>query len=717
MPIMLKEFYTTGVISDTKNIPNPGELLQAERRKQTVDPNRLHEFLEGSKEKSESFKRIVQQIERDPVLTSSPRMYDMSKAEQRDVTVDKINRLSKYIEVESFSDFNLRLNILSVFDPQVMTRIGVNLGLFLSCVRGSGTFEQLKFWALDQNCAYIRNIYGCFAMTELAHGSNVAGIETTATFDKESDEFVINTPHIGATKWWIGGAAHSATHSSVYARLIVDGKDYGVKAFVVPLRDINHELNPGITVGDIGAKMGRDGIDNGWIQFSNVRIPRFFMLQKWCTVSRNGTVKMPPLEQLSYSALLGGRVMMVNDSYRMTARVSTIALRYAIGRRQFKAKESDALETQLLDYPLHQRRLLPYLAAAYVMAAGSYRIDQIINETTEALEDAVDNDDAKEIEKCIGQMKSLFIDSGSLKSTCTWLAAEAIDQCRQACGGHGYSAYSGFGKAYADWAVQCTWEGDNNVLGLNIGKPIVKHSLAVLKEDKVVYGSTSFLTHTKQHLNDKPALTDVKDARDLKKVVAAIELAILRLAARTAKIVEGNGMDYGVVGNDLVNLSKLKCHHFLLKEFSERLNENSYKEVNPILATLGALHGATQVFDRYAGIFLAEKAVSPEFISGLNATIIPELCAEIRPHVVGLTDGFQQSDAMINSGLGCYDGNTYENYFRIVKQLNPPENFKAPYSDKLEAMLRRQTLEVRDRGEKSEEAEEILSVKVDDEED
>ena len=250
--------------------------------------------------------------------------------------------------------------MVGVFDPQVGTRIGVNLGLFLSCIRGNGTAEQLKYWAFDKETSNIKGIYGCFGMTELAHGSNVAGLETTATFDKETDEFVINTPHIGATKWWIGGAAHSATHCSVYARLIVDGEDYGVKTFVVPLRDSNHDLMPGVTVGDIGAKMGRDGIDNGWIQFSNVRIPRFFMLQKFCKVSADGDVVLPPLEQLSYSALLGGRVMMVLDSYRMLARMSTIALRYAIGRRQFKGDNVDqndpnALETQLIDYPLHQR--------------------------------------------------------------------------------------------------------------------------------------------------------------------------------------------------------------------------------------------------------------------------------------------------------------------------------------------------------------------------
>jgi acyl-CoA oxidase len=58
-----------------------------------------------------------------------------------------------------------------------------------------------------------KGVIGCFAMTELGHGSNVPGVETTAHFDKASDEFVIHTPRLTATKWWIGGAAESATHA------------------------------------------------------------------------------------------------------------------------------------------------------------------------------------------------------------------------------------------------------------------------------------------------------------------------------------------------------------------------------------------------------------------------------------------------------------------------------------------------------------------------
>ncbi|KAI5963399.1 hypothetical protein KGF57_001277 [Candida theae] len=705
---------TTKTVSLSKG-PDPRSLIQKERDAQKFNPQAMQYFLEGSKQRGELIKSLIQQMERDPILFTDGSYYDLTKEQQRALTVVKINRVSRYLENDSIDVFTQRLSLIGVFDPQVCTRMMVNLGLFLNSIKGNGTDEQFKYWAIDKKTHQLNGMYGCFGMTELAHGSNVAGIETTATFDKASDEFIINTPHIGATKWWIGGAAHSSTHTVCYARLIVDGEDYGVKTFVVPLRDSNHDLMPGVTVGDIGAKMGRDGIDNGWIQFSSVRIPRFFMLQKFCKVSREGEVVLPPLEQLSYSALLGGRVMMVLDSYRMLARVSTIALRYAIGRRQFKGDNVDpddeeALETQLLDYPLHQKRLFPYLAAAYVFSAGALKVEKSIEETLSVLDKAVQSNDQAAIFKSIDGMKSLFIDSGSLKSTSTWLAAEGIDQCRQACGGHGYSAYNGFGKAYNDWVVQCTWEGDNNVLAMNISKSLIKHVLTIEDKGKSVKGSSDFLNQLKEYTGSgasKVILDNGNDITDLKKFIKSLEVAIIRLSHETAKTVRKHNFDF--VGAELVTLSKLNAHHYLLSEYVRRIEAHDDESLKPYLYDLGRVYAATVVLDKFAGVFLAFNVASTKAITDLAKVVIPNLCKQVRPNVVGLTDSFQMSDMMVNAAIGRYDGDIYENYFDLVKTLNPPAKHKAPYSGALEDMLNRPSLDERERFEKTLETGEILS--------
>lgn len=237
--------------------------------------------MEGNEAKSTEILRLYQSIERDPILQTRPEHFDITQKQERELVAQRIDKMARFIEIEPYAKFRRRLQLMTVIDPSMGIRILVNLGLFLNCIRGNGTQKQYDFWAKKKESGIIKQMYGCFGMTELGHGSNVAGCETTATFDPETDEFIIDTPHIGATKWWIGGAAHSATHTVCYARLIIKDVDYGVKTFVVPLRDSQHNLLPGIAVGDIGAKMGRQGVDNGWIQFTEVRIPRFFIkLQK-----------------------------------------------------------------------------------------------------------------------------------------------------------------------------------------------------------------------------------------------------------------------------------------------------------------------------------------------------------------------------------------------------------------------------------------------------
>lgn len=691
--------------------PDPKSLIQKERDSAKFDVDQMNYFLEGSEERALETRRFIHQMETDPILAASSKDYDATKAEHRETTLKKINRLTRYIEVETFDQFERRMSIISLMDPQFHTRIGVHFGLFVGCVRGNGTPDQLGYWILKKEAAYVKNLYGCFGMTELAHGSNVAGLETTATFDEENDEFIINTPHIGATKWWIGGAAHSATHCSVYARLKVKGKDYGVKTFVVPLRDSEHNLMPGVAIGDIGAKMGRDGIDNGWIQFSNVRIPRFFMLQKYCKVSEDGEVTEPPLNQLSYGALLTGRVVMVKDAFRWSSRFVTIALRYAVGRKQFRAalaKEGDP-ETQLLDYPLHQRRLIPLLALTYAFSNGANVLQDLADSSNDQLEEAVQDDDKEKLEAGVEAMKSLFIASGSLKSTATWLTLSTIDQCRQACGGHGYSSYSGFGKGFNDFAVQCTWEGDNNILATSIGKQLIKKYSAVAKEGQKATGILDFLGNYKESLGDKPVLA-ASDLKTPRKILKAIEVAIVRASARATDIVDKRNGDTDFVASELVVLSKLLAHFFLLKSFLDKIDSiKDQPELHDVLDLLAQLYGAAVVLEGFSGTFLTYSVATTDAIALNSTEHVADLCSRLRQHVIPLTDSFMLSDMLINSAIGNYDGDIYKNYFRIVNQNNPPQITKPPYAPALQGMLNRSSLEERQRFEYDEEAAEILS--------
>lgn len=694
--------FTTSLVTNVAG-PNPAALIAQERASAQFDPTDMYKVVEGTPEKAAKILDLYQLLERDPVIAPTFQDYELSRDENRAQTAKRIGRMSQYVELEPYKDFWRRLNLVTMYDPSLGIRISVNLGLFMHCVKGNGTAAQFNYWAVDKEAKYMKHIWGCFAMTELGHGSNVAGVETTATFDKIKDEFIINTPHVGATKWWIGGAAHSATHASVYARLRVDGKDYGVKTFVVPLRDSNHNLMPGVSIGDIGSKMGREGVDNGWIQFSNVRIPRFFMLQKFCQVSREGKVTLPPLEQLSYISLLQGRVGMASDSYRICARFVTIAVRYAVGRRQFKGDAVKAPgETQLINYPLHQRRLMPYLALTYAAALGTDRLEREHDHIVESFDDALATKNEKAIFQSVENTKSLFVDSAALKATLTWLAEQCITETRQSCGGQGYSAYSGFGKAYDDWVVQCTWEGDNNVLGMSAGKTVMKNVQSVINKNVKIKGSLQFLTNAKEFGSSGVLLNNTEDLTP-QKVLRALEVLMVKIAiAALAKIKESGSWD--AVSYEKVLLAKLLCHHYLLEVFIDTIAGVSKPDLLFALAKIQKLYYLNFILDGFSKDFVGHEVMSAKLAMEINSNLIPQMCFEVRTQAIPLTDSFQIPDVLLNSAIGGYDGNFYENYFKVVKANNDCSNTKAPYSSELESVLRRTSVEERERGEKNSES-------------
>jgi acyl-CoA oxidase len=160
------------------------------------------------------------------------------------------------------------------------------------------------------------DIIGTYAQTEAGHGSYLRGVETTATYDKSTQEFVLNTPTITATKWWPGGLGKTATHCVLMARLITD-KDHGVHPFILQLRDLKtHEPLPGIEVGDIGPKFAWNTIDNGFLRLHNVRIPRDQMLMRYAKVSPDGQYTRPPHAKVAYGTMIFVRASMINDSFR-----------------------------------------------------------------------------------------------------------------------------------------------------------------------------------------------------------------------------------------------------------------------------------------------------------------------------------------------------------------------------------------------------------------
>lgn len=352
--------------------------------------------------------------------------------------------------------------MLGYGDLSLQVKLGVQFGLFGGAVARLGTERHHERYLPGIMSA---QILGSFAMTEIGHGSNVQALETTATYDPATREFVLDSPTESSVKTYIGNAAADARYAVVFAQLITGGdqpEQHGVHALLVEVRDAEGKPLPGVTIGDNGEKAGLPGVDNGTFSFAQVRVPKDALLNKYGDVDDDGTyVSEIGSTNARFFTMLGtlvrGRVCVGGGAGFAARKALTIAVRYGERRRQFDAPDQEQ-ETVILDYLAHQKKLLPRLATTYAFAFAQNqlieRLEELHGAGATGPRDAAAQEAQRELETQVAGLKALQ----------TWHALDTIQACREACGGAGFIAENEFGRMRADVDVFTTFEGDNTVL-------------------------------------------------------------------------------------------------------------------------------------------------------------------------------------------------------------------------------------------------------------
>jgi acyl-CoA oxidase len=342
---------------------------------------------------------------------------------------------------------------LVLADPSLQIKSGVQWGLFGSAVMHLGTESHHQQWLPG---IMSLEIPGAFAMTETGHGSDVSAVGTTATYDEATGDFVLHTPFRAAWKDYLGNAALHGRAAVVFAQLITKGVNHGVHAFFVPIRAADGTFLDGVGGEDDGLKGGLNGIDNGRLHFTQVRVPRLNLLNRYGDVDAEGTYTSPIASPgrrffTMLGTLVQGRVSLDGAAVVASKLALTIAISYGAERRQFTAA-SETEEEVILDYQRHQRRLLPRLAETYAM---SFAHERFLAKFDDVFSGAHDTDaDRQDLETIAAALKPLS----------TWAALDILQEAREACGGNGFLVENRLTSLRADLDIYATFEGDNNVL-------------------------------------------------------------------------------------------------------------------------------------------------------------------------------------------------------------------------------------------------------------
>ncbi|KAF8970656.1 acyl-CoA oxidase [Flammula alnicola] len=641
----------------------------------SVAVENVRDFLHHGRTEWLARSRIVSILEKDPVFDKSQRDF-MTRTERYERGLALTNRIFELQNIHNWSDQETKL-ALAVLDEV--------LSIFLHNIAFQPVFMLQGGPTLVKKYGHLiatRAIFGCYMQTELGHGTNVSRLETTATFIPETQEFDIHSPTLTSSKWWVGALGKTATHGVVQAKLILPGgKDMGPHLFFVQLRSMtDHSVLPNIIIGDIGPKAGGgySPVDNGFARFNHVRIPKENMLSGFAQVTDDGMYLQPPHAKLSYGGMLYIRANMVTIGGWLIAKAATVAIRYATVRRQGETGP-DGLEKQIITYPSVYYRLLPILSRAYMFI----QLGRTLTTAFDAMASRLKQGDTS-------LLAEMHATTSGLKIYISTNSVQDLETARRSMGGHGYSAFAGLGRLYADYLPGVTYEGDNFVLDQQVVRAALKSYRHLFASKPPAVSSLSPSSLYLRHLVTPPTIPSFiadKDWRDP-------ATAILLLELRAALIVHEHAQNVSAPDASVnQRVSKAVTEAFVAEQVGDMIKglAEMQEKDRVVVAKVFLLYLLTTVEGGLTDLLsfgvISPTAAPPGSLTASDPTrsirlAVKQLCEELLPEAIGLTDAFGFTDWDLDSALGVSNGKVYEALWDRV-QAEPLNRTEIPAAYKL----------------------------------
>jgi len=468
---------------------------------------------------------------------------------------------------------------------------------------------------------------GVFLATELGYGNSVMSLETTARYDRETDEFILNSPSAKSLKFMPNTAFPAPKIAVVMAKLLSEGRDCGVFPFVVRLRDVEGQLLPGISVTPLSEKPAY-ALDNGITAFKNVRILRNHWLSgPESEINEHGKFHSRIASRrgrflAAMDRVQTGRVCFTSAAVALLRSATWIATRYASQRL---VSAPNGRDVPILGYRNVQADLFRALAEAYAL---TFAVRELQDSFVQSSHDS-----------------HTFNLVAIFKATVTERVGELLPKLRERCGAVGMLSTNRIIDYWVYIQGIITAEGDNQLMLLKIGRSLLD-------------------TPDGADPADVPPTFDGSDPRSLLELARYRELRLRRLLRQQIAFSRGHCRDPLVIWNQ--NVSGVME---LARAFGTRLITEKYYEahtcldanVRDLTLPLFQLWAMNEV-TTHAAWFLAEGCISHNTYRALPEQT-EHLLGKIESSLDVLLDGLGVSNESLRAPIADDYLQHYEKLF------------------------------------------------------